>query len=332
MKYTAVLCSLSLVCAMLAVPAKAQETGQTEIPRWVTDEGRRATFPTAQYVSQCAHGADAEEARSRAAAAISAYIKTAVHSKTTAHRTAQKDSNGTTWQHTIEETVRRSSDNELYQLEFTATWYDAEQNAFACVAYIDRERAFAFVRPKLENAAQLFPAEYGKALQTADRFQKVVAVRRCQKLLEPFYAVYDFARAINAEKAAEYESLDHLARASYVTADELATQTTVSVSAEGDKNGLIKGTLERILADRGFSVVADGQGDYQARATVAADIRQVQRVFVSYPSVTVEICGGADTVASYAGTAEKAAGFDRETAERAAYSMAAKHLAEHFLR
>ena len=332
MKRTAVLCSLLLACAAIAAPVEAQDAGQTGIPRWITDEGRRTAFPTAQYVSQCAHGADAEEARSRAAAVISAYIKTAVHSETTAHRTAQKDGDGTIWQQTIEETMRRSSDNELYQLEFTAAWYNAEQNAFVCVAYIDRERAFTFVRPKLENAAQLFPAEYGKALQTADRFQKVLAVRRCQKLLEPFYAVYDFARAINAEKAAEYEKLDRLARALYAMADELATQTTIGVSAEGDRNGLIKGTLERILADKGFSVVADGQGDYQARANVTADIRQTQRVFVSYPSVTVEIHGKSGTVASYAGTAEKAAGFDRETAERTACSMAAKHLAEHFLR
>ena len=68
---------------------------------------------------------------------------------------------------------------------------------FACVAYINKDSAFEFVKSKLEIANEIFPVKYSEALEKDSVLDKILLIKQAQKSLVGFYEVYDFAKAIN---------------------------------------------------------------------------------------------------------------------------------------
>ena len=62
-----------------------------------------------------------------------------------------------------------------YKIEYTNPYYYSDLGQYVCIAYINREQAFNFVRPKLEIAKNQFPLAYFNALERLGMNKKMDA-------------------------------------------------------------------------------------------------------------------------------------------------------------
>ena len=180
--------------------AKPKKTEETKIPMWVSDEGRNKLFPKSEYLTASAFGSSDTDAKSKAAAEISGTIKSIIESNVSANYSATEENDSVVSRKNISQDVDISSDNTVFQLEYTVPFYNPDYGMYVCVAYINREKAFNAVLPKLNKTLQVFPAAYKNALTEDDDFEKILVLQNAQVLLKEFYEVYDFALAVAQKK------------------------------------------------------------------------------------------------------------------------------------
>ena len=207
-------CLLSFGCVSTHQNQEDVPGTETPPPKWVTDRGRLELFPDSSFVSQIGYGSSAQESKEKASAAISEYIKSSVTSSTTSKYFYKESAVGFMESREQQAGIRVSTANDLYKLEYTNPHYYADLGQYVCVAFINREQAFNFVKPKLENARNQFPQAYYRALEKTSVLDKIIGIKNAQEILPDFYEVYDFARAILPDKAKVYEEVDLLARES----------------------------------------------------------------------------------------------------------------------
>lgn len=342
-KISKAICLFLIFCCLpLCAKSKkkqAETSAQTaetkpDFPKWLTDEGRLSLFPSSRFISQCAFGKNADDAKSKAAAGISEYVKSSVESVTKS-RYEESQKNGAAFESLeVSSDSSVSSANKLYQLEYTTPFFDSKSGTFACTAFIDREKAFLAVKPKLDNGANFFPSEYAKALEENDLFKRISAIHNAQKIMNGFYEVYDFVCAVNPQEAANYKSADSLFVLSSAKLNELKSEATVSVKVQNDSADKVKNKLMEILDKSGFSVIKTGNAKYSLEAAVSFEIQKSADAFLSFPAISLEVQNvqNRENVFSYADTFGKAAGFDKESATRKAYSVICKKLEENLFR
>lgn len=322
-------------CFALPVNAKskkkqavAEQTQKENFPQWLTDQGRLSMFPSAQYISVCSYGENPDEAKSKAAASVSEFVKSTVTSSVES-RMAESEKNGVVIaSKNITETASVNAQNELYQLEYTTPFFYEKTGLFACVAYINRDKAFEVLKPKLDKGSDFFPDACSKAFAMEDAFSKLVAVYDAQKLMDSFYEVYDFVCAINPDRAKNYAQYDELYTLSLVKARELKKEAEVFVQVENDNADSVKNALMTTLEKKGFSVVKSSSAKYLMSAKVSAEIQKADGVYVLYPSLSLEVLCNGKNVFTYAENYGKAAGFDENGAKRKAYSLVCKKIEE----
>ena len=332
LKTLACVCVCMCAAALCFGKSKKESSKKAPAPLWLTDEGRRSIFPSSDFVSALAHGSSAEEAKNKAAAEISRAIKSSVASETKSRRLMAKDEHGVSINSFLDESASVKSESDLYMLEFTAPVYDGAMGMYACCAYINRSKAFEYVQPALENARRIFPDACQKALSEDDDFRKIIAIKRSHDLLKEFYSVYDFARFIKPQAAQEYQDVDALYFKSLVKLAELKGKVVVSVRALGEGGGEIKECLEKILSGAGFGV-SDAQASHTATARTSMEIVKKEKVFATYPAVTIEVARKRDGKfsASYSSKLEKCAGFDESGAKQKAVFELKKDLELNFI-
>lgn len=323
---------LPLIFLLFGCASTNSISKEKNAPVWLLDEGRLSVFPSAEYVSSFAYGSTAEEAKSEAAATISNYIKTNVNSEINAEYLAANKDGVITVKKLLDKRLQVLSNNSLYQLEYTTPYFEQSSNMYACVAYINREKAFEYIKPKLDVSSKSFSEEYKKALQVQDDFQKIVAIYKSQKQLENFYEVYDFGMAVKTDLTSQYKWVDELANESFAYSNALKSKTVISIEVQNDNQNQIKNKLSKIFNDCGFSVTTEGDYKYLVFANVSTEISKTEKTFYTYPSVVVEVKNNNDTEFSYSNTLSKAAGFDKDATTRKAFLMLEDDLENNLLK
>lgn len=312
--------------------AKSKKIEEAKVPVWVTDEGRNKIFPNSEYLTASAFGSSDSDTKSKAASEISGTIKSLIESKVSSDYFASEVNGTVVSRKSISQNVDIFADNAIFQLEYTVPFYSPDYGMYVCVAYINREKAFNTVLPKLDKALQIFPSAYKEALDIDDVFEKILAIQKVQTLLQEFYEVYDFALAVTPEKAQVYSRVDILAADSILKVNELKSQIAIFVQVEGDNNNQILDKITQAFTSSNFIVVKSGAYDYKAKVIVNTELTKTQETFQSYPSITVEVFSGSNTKYSYSKQLDKVAGFDESTAVRRSFINLCKSIEEDFLK
>ncbi len=326
-------------CFMMPLTAKSkkkqsntEETKKENLPKWLIDQGRLSMFPSQLYISSCAYGESPDEAKSKAAGVVSEFIKSTVTSSVESRMT-ESEKNGVVLENkSISKKSSINAQNELYQLEYTTPYFYEKVGLFACTAYINRDKAFEVLKSKLDKGANFFPDALNKAYLIEDAFSSLVAIYNAQKLMDSFYEVYDFVCAINPEKAKNYTQYDELYTLSLMKSKNLKSEAEVFVQVENDNADSVKNTLMDVLEKNEFSVVKNNSAKYLMIAHVSSEIQKADGVFVSYPSISIEVSCGKKNVFTYSENYGKSAGFDEKTAKRKAYSLICKKVKENLFK
>lgn len=315
-----------LLCATTAFSKSKKNTEKEKdtkpsSPAWMTDEGRLSLFPSEQYISAFAFGGSPEAAKNKASETLSEYIKS--------HVTSSVNYSLKNEDYSVSQDSSVETDNLLFNTEYTTPYYSDYHGMYCAVAYIDRNKAFNYVKPKLDSAARTFPAEYQAALELEDDFEKVMAINKARAALPQFYEVYDFARAVNSTAAARYEQVDILAGQSQATLNQLKKNVTVGINVEGDDEERFTAALAALFSELGFTVPKNGKYKYECKAAVNFNSQnKTSQTYEIHPSYSVEIIKDGETLFSCMRKLSKASGFDQATAERRANLAVEKDIKE----
>lgn len=295
---------------------KNEEPAKPLAPVWMTDEGRLSLFPSGQYISAFAFGSDADSAKNKAAEQLSEYVKS--HVTSSVNYSLNNEDYSLTQESSVE------TDNVLYNTEYTTPYYSDYHGMYCSVAYIDRTKAFNYVKPKLDKALNTFPKEYEAALLLDDDYEKVISIKKSLKALNEFYEVYDFARAVKTESAGRYEKVDLLASQASSKLDELKKNVTIAVySFASDKDRFVA-ALSAVFNDMGFTAMNDvisGHEKYNCHLIIHfEDQNKTSQTFEIHPYYTVELKNNTSGEVKLSVTRKlnKCAGFDEATAVRRA--------------
>lgn len=289
-------------------------------PKWITDQGRSELFPDSFFVSHLAYGNTSQECKEKACESISEYIKSSVESSTSSSYFYKESGEYVKENTELQVEIKVSTNNNLYKIEYTNPYYVEELGQYVCTAFINREQAFNFVKPKLEIAKNQFPQAYHKALEEDSLLDKIIGIRKSQNILHDFYEVYDFARAILPEKAKVYESLDFLASESFVMMKELSSSVLIKIEGVGDidlleSSGVIT-ELSNQLNEMGFITGKSLKANCIALVEVKSVITETKSTYETYPEISIKIIEKGAEKISYTKKLSKVAGFDKDTVIR----------------
>ena len=298
--------------------AKDKAADKAKSPLWMTDAGRLQMFPSEEYLSAFAFGGSPDVAKTKAAEQLSEYIKS--HITSSVNYSLNDDASSLKADSSVQ------TDNVLYTTEYTTPFLSDYHGMFCVVAYIERNKAFNYVKPKLESGAKAFEIAYQSALLESGDFEKVMALNRACGALHEFYEVYDFARAVNPSAASKYASVDEKAKLAANELKQLKSKVVIRIKASGDTDVRFKAALSALLSETGFSVSGaegvlkseDGEEYLCTLKTELDNGQKTEQAYEIFPSYSVEIRNNAGVRFSVARKLQKVTGFDKVGAERRA--------------
>ncbi len=292
----------------------------TKLPKWISDQGRLELFPDSNFISQLAYGNSAEQAKSKAASNISEYIKSSITSSVTSNYFYKEKEAEFSEERSLTENIKITTENDLYKIEYTNPYYYEDLGQYVCVAFINRNEAFNFVKQKLEIGKIEFPLAYSKAMSNESLLDKIIGIKKAQDILKSFYEVYDFARAINPEKCKVYEEIDFLANDSIIKLREFCSDVLIKIEGAGDANLLQQSGVIPELANQftslGFIVANSAKFNCIALVEVKSFIKKTPSTYETYPELYIKIVENGIEKISYSKKLTKVAGFDEETVVR----------------
>ena len=288
-------------------------------PSWVTDQGRRKTFPEAEYISALGSAFNQESAKNKAAAAISEYIKTEVSASTLSRYTETEKAGIVTEEAFLEEEVSLISNSDLYALEYTEIWKEEESGRYYCVAFIEKASAWKIVRQKLEKIKQDVSNLLDGAAEDRSGFWKTLRYGQVANLEKEFYSLYDFANLVNKSGLSAFASCVQNIQTAKNTLLQNKDTELVLLKVQNDKNGIVYRALASYFETNGFTVSSE-KGKYICNALVTVEVRDDKSSFVSYPGLTITVTDAFGTqIASYNTTAKKTVGFNKDSTTEKAY-------------
>jgi len=304
-------------------------------PKWITDQGRLELFPDSLYISQLAYGNSAQESKEKASANISEYINVSVVSSTSSRYFYNENYEGVTQEKSLQEDISVYTNSSLYKIEYTNPYYYEDLGQYVCVAFINKEQAFNFVKPKLEIAKNQFPEAYYNALQSESLLDKIIGIKNAQEILTDFYEVYDFARAIMPTKSKVYEEVDSLASESVINYKNLTSSVLIKIDGVGDMDLLessgVIAELSNQFSKLGFVVGNSLKSNCIALVEVKSVITETKETFQTYPEISVKIIEKGTEKISYNKKLSKVAGFDKDTVIRRTNIALSKEINTSFL-
>ena len=196
----------------------------------------------------------------------------------------------------VKEDIKISTNNNLFKIEYTNPYYYEDLGQYVCVAFINKNQAFDFVKPKLDIGKNTFLQSYADALSKDSILESVIGIYNAHKNLYDFYEVYDFARAINPKKSEVYEQVDALAKESLLKLKELSSKVSVRIEGVGNKkliddSGIIVELSEQ-FEELDFVVVSSFDAIYVATVEIKSTIKKTAKtcqIAVKYLSHTADI-------------------------------------------
>lgn len=317
-----VVCLITMVIGCASTNKSTDDgvvASKESVPKWITDQGRLVLFPDSIYISQLGYGNSAQESKEKACVNISEYIKTTVEATSHSSYFYQEKDASYSESREVRETTSISTGNNLYKIEYTNPYYFEDFGQYVCVAFINKEQAFNFVKPKLDVVKKEFPVAYSKALEDTSLLGKIIRIRKAQELLLEFYEVYDFARAMSP-KARDYEEVDFFANESYMKVKELSSSVLINIEGVGDtvllENSGVVPELAHQFEKLGFVVGTSLKSNCLALVEVKSTITKTQETFETYPEISIRVIEKGAEKISYTRRLSKVAGFDRATVER----------------
>lgn len=203
-------------------------------------------------------------------------------------------------------------------LELTEPYYVKKEKKWYCVAYINREKAYAQYVNKIEESESLFLNYYEKAQNSEDGFSKIIYYQKAFQtdLLERIEYGNLFAPSHKDDFYKSKEKL--LSIPSLIESEKNAMSIYVKIN--GDINDIIKNCVVNELSKCGF-IIANNNSNYTAEILIEPNINGSEPYSV-LPSLQLIITTkSGKNIFSYSKRAtEKAVAYKIDVAKKRSYT------------
>ena len=295
-----------------------------QIPSWVTPNWY-ADFPDAKFLAQRGVADTAEQSKTDALSQLSQYISTNVNSNLSTS-VRYMDKGGVVDSSTlIQNDVEVRSNVDLFGVEYTVPFYLKAEKKWYCVAYINRDKAWAQYVPKIELAKNIFYGFYNSARSEGEPIFVMSYYKNAWERGKDFLTALEYGRLIHPAKEKAY-SADRadIARIPAKIEDERRV-IQIQIDITGDYNGIIRTSLENAFKKAGFTV--SRRGNYKAVVEVEPNSDGKNPLAV-FPEIDLKLEGvTGQTVYSYKDRlAERTVAYSLETAQKKAYPVLARQI------
>lgn len=318
--------TLVIVAALLAGFVASLSAKPAPVPAWLTD--KNAVYPTATYITGLGESSSKDGARTEAAAAVARYLKTNVQTATEAQTHAVSTGDAASVSRTLDSATLVSSSLSLSGLEYTEPYYVKKEKRWYCLAFVEREKAWAQCVPTVENAKAAFYALLQKAQAESDPVQKCALYVKMASPAANLLSALDFARLISFEKEAAYAPDRNAASSLDALIEAERAKCTVYIEATGDWSSVFTGAVSGALSQSGFAVSkTKSAAVYTATVTIEANATGTEPLSI-LPAIDVKIESTAHRTvyAKQIQAEKKTVAYALETAQKKAYPQLADKL------
>ena len=271
------------------------------VPAWVTNF--RAVFVADTYIAALGEGKQKDEAKAEATAGLARQFMTIV---------------------TDNKTVAGQA--ELSLVEYTEPYYFKKEKKWACVAFIERDKAWKQCKPVVENAKTKFLAMKKKADSETDPLTKCLLYEKALKSGGAFLEKLEYARFVHPSKEAAYSSdRKAVGELPALIAGE-RENCSVFLNVTGDYGNIMSVSLATALSKGGFKITkTKKEATYVASALIEDNAIGDDPISIT-PSLDlkVESKAGKTALAVQANVEKKTVAYTLENARKKAYPLLAE--------
>lgn len=305
---------------------KSKKESKDSSPLWLTSEGLEVLYPKDVYLAQVGFSDSAEGSKAAAAGNIATYISARVESKKSATSQLKSVAGETVSTERLlisDNTV--TSDERLYKVEWTVPYYDKKKKRYYCLAYINREDAFLFLRPRLESARDNFQKRFSEAMDFPSSYEKINGLNDAKLLLKDFHEVKNFLMAVAPNQLKAYESLDELENLCNSTIATLKKDLLIYITSDKKGAEALEGVVRDALEKKGFIPTSDTSAPYKAGVFLFGSKGSKEGdIIISYPTVRFTLTSGDRVLFSYEKELGKVAGYSESRVKRDMIKKAAE--------
>lgn len=314
---------------------------QERIPLWLSQETISEIFPEDLYLARCGFGTDADEARLKADAELSNYfsskVRSVIHANEEYSNSQTSVSDKTETKKKLIRDIEVSSETELFALSHTEPFFEKKSKRYAVCAYINREKAWAVIEPKITQCAKKIEEIIRDSEQEIEPFSKVLLLNSAVKKFKGFYELYFTTLMLVPKKAASFDSVITEIQNATVCRDKISRKIKIFINVHGDETNRVKTKMNEILSQQGFSVMETKKRkaldmEYFAIVDANTQIAENGGICTCYPQIRVAIEGSSETaIVSWAKQIQKISSYTKDACERMALARIEMSLQNDFV-
>lgn len=326
MKRNIIFCSLFLTVLFLNPVFAAKE----KAPDWIADV--HSVYKSKDYIAEMGTGATKELAQLDALGLLSSYFDTQIKKSASSSTAIESFNDESIVKESALVNIDVKSDVELFAVQYEF-YFLKKTKEYYCVAYINRNDAWAAIRLKTDAEERAFVFAYKNALSQE---------------ANPIYAIKDYGIAYthlrNLKNYMVYASLivpqhanfydDSMLQGSTIPGkvNRLRRNTTVSLVVNNDIQNKVRVALKDLLSNEGYTIKDGGNGTYKVNANVNLNMSYIDEIYTSVPSIDISIEQGSELIFSYSKNFEKLKTMTKERITSKASEFIVNELNKSFLK
>ena len=324
------ICALGIICAGLISCASTPKA--TEAPDWFTD--RDSEFPDSKYIARIGEGFNKTESLADAEVQLGKYFGFNVKSTVSGSESwSGNDEDGYTNNKNLNDEFEITFDTELFAVEKTKPWYNADTETYFICAYIDRSKAFEMYKPTLLKTRLQFAKLYKAANDEIDFFKKVNLLKSAQKAGDIFIAHLDFAQLIKKDVYSLFKQDVDAVSNVQVLLKQAQNNAAIKVSVNDDFGSKLYDFVSKVVSDNGF-IVSNNKNQYVINVDLDNNklVDSSSGIISITPSLTINLENneGTDSSFTYTRNFETFKAFHEETVEKKAWAAIEAELKDSF--
>lgn len=304
-------------------------------PEWIVSKD--ACFPKSEFISNQGTGVSALESKNNAISNLASYFNTNVKSIIQGDTVLQNDvENETKVERTLKSSVVTTTDLDLFALETTEPYFLKRENRWYCVAYINRQTAWAQYEPVIRNQRDRFYGVYNLAQNEPEPLNKIKLLNQAETLFEDFmscfYKASVFSKELTERNYGKDLSLGSSLPSQIQHQKNLCTMYLPTDGISSD----FSAELNKIFSNIGFSVTDDGVNSFYSIET-SVDYHMIldEEMMVLNPSVRITIKSKNKSLYSYDAVIDRILSYNevkgRKTADSELIKKINNELSEDFV-
>ena len=246
------------------------------------------------YIACMGYGVDADQAVMHADSELASFFGKSVNESIFSSESFSSFDDLSVYKMSFEKNKEIATRVNLIALRHTSAIYDEKLKCYAVCSYINRKEAWKTLSVKLQSVTEKIENYALRTETESELFIKILLLNSLLSYSDEFYETYFFASVIYNEKVKEYSHIDSYLHIAKLELDVLKLKAPICIESTNEENSRITTKVSSLLEQSGF-LISKKKSDYKAFIFIKTKVQQTTDIFISYPTISIEISGNGKT-------------------------------------